>query len=125
MGAGIAHSNILSDLRPHNDYRQRNSVMKTFKIVATAIAASISTFAIAPGFAQSNAASTGLGHYEWRQSPQSGPRAPLQGARRVWVPDAKQLASCDCDMMKMSGTAAASCMKAMPGMASPSGASAS
>lgn len=83
--------------------------MTTFKIAATVIAAAVS----------------GQGHYEWRQVPQSGPRASLQGARRVWVPDAKQLASCDSDMVKMSGTAAAACMKGMPGMPSPSDASAS
>ena len=98
--------------------------MKTFKTVAAIVAASISAFTIAPAFARGDAISTAQGHYEWRQTPQYGPRAPLQSARRVWVPDATQVASCDCDMMKMSGTAAASCMKAMPGMASPSAVSA-
>ena len=98
--------------------------MKTFKIAATIVAASISAFTIAPAFAQGDATGSGQGHYEWRQVPQYGPHAPPQAPRHVWVPDAKQMASCDCDMMKMSGTAAASCMKAMPGMASPSGASA-
>lgn len=98
--------------------------MKTFKIVAAIVAASISAFTIAPAFAQGNASSLPQGHYEWRQVPQYGPRAPLQSARRVWVPDANQVASCDCDMMKMSSTAAAACMKGMPGMTSPSGASA-
>ena len=98
--------------------------MKTFKIAAAVIAASISAFTIAPAFAQGDAAGQARGHYEWRQAPQHGPRTPLQSARRVWIPDATQVASCDCDMMKMSGTAAASCMKGMPGMASPSGASA-
>jgi hypothetical protein len=98
--------------------------MKTFKIAAAIVAASISAFTIAPAFAKGDAASPAQGHYEWQRAPQSGPRAPLRGPRRVWVPDATQEASCDCDMMKMSGTAAASCMKAMPGMASPSGASA-
>jgi hypothetical protein len=97
--------------------------MKTFKIAATIVAASISAFTIAPAFAR-DAANPAQGHYEWQRAPQSGPRAPLQAPRRVWVPDATQVASCDCDMMKMSGTAAASCMKGMPGIASPSGASA-
>ena len=50
------------------------------------------------------------GHYEWRQVPQAGPKAPLTAPRRVWVPDAQQLANCDCDMMKMS---AADCMMDM------------
>jgi hypothetical protein len=96
--------------------------MKTFKIAAAIVAASISAFTFAPAFAQGDATSTGQGHYEWRQAPNYGPRAPLQGARRVWVPDAKQMASCDCDMMKMSSTGAADCMKRMHSMASPSSA---
>jgi hypothetical protein len=99
--------------------------MKTFKIAATIVAASISAFTIAPAFAQGSAAGQAQGHYEWQRAPQSGPRAPLQAPRRVWVPDTTQVAACDCDMMKMSSTDAATCMKGMPGMASPSGASAS
>jgi hypothetical protein len=27
------------------------------------------------------------GHYEWRQGPQFGPRAPLTAPRRIWVND--------------------------------------
>jgi opacity protein-like surface antigen len=96
--------------------------MKTFKIAAI-IAASISAFTIAPAFAQSGATSAGQGHYEWQQAPQFGPRGPLLPPRRVWVPAATQIADCNCDMMKMSSAAAADCMKGMPGMASPSGAS--
>ncbi len=57
------------------------------------------------------------GHYEWRQVPQFGPKAPLTAPRRVWVPDAQQAANCDCDMMKMS---ASDCMKGMPDMHTPS-----
>ena len=93
--------------------------MKAFKIAAAIIAAAISAFTIAPAFAQGEASQ---GHYEWQQTPQYGPRAPLQAPKRVWVPDAPQMADCNCDMMKMS-SAAADCMKGMPGMASPSGAS--
>ena len=52
------------------------------------------------------------GHYEWRQVPQFGPKAPLTAPHRVWVPDAQQVANCDCDMMKMS---AADCMMNMQG----------
>ena len=98
--------------------------MKTFKIAAAIVAASISAFTVAPAFALGDAASPAQGHYEWQRAPQSGPRAPLQAPRRVWVPDATQVAACNCDMMKMSSTAAAACMMAMHGMASPSGASA-
>ncbi|WP_223262987.1 hypothetical protein [Sphingobium sp. SCG-1] len=98
--------------------------MNRFKSVAAIIAASLSMFTFAPAFAQSDASAAAQGHYEWRQAPQYGPRAPLQAARRVWVPDAMHMASCACDLMKMSGTAATACMKAMPGMASPSGAAA-
>jgi len=98
--------------------------MKPFKIAAAIVAASIFEFTIAPAFAQGDAASPVQGHYEWQQAPQSGPRAPLQAPRRVSIPDATQVASCNCGMMKMSGTAASACMKGMSGMASPSGASA-
>jgi hypothetical protein len=98
--------------------------MKTFKIAAAVIAASIAAFTIAPAFAQGDAAGPAQGHYEWQRAPQSGPRAPLQAPRRVWIPDATQVASCDCDMMKMSSTDTTACMRGMHGMASPSGASA-
>lgn len=97
--------------------------MKTINLSAAAIAAALSAFAItAPAFAQDAPTASARGHYEWRQAPNYGPRAPLQGARRVWVPDATQVASCDCDMMKMSSTGAADCMKRMHSMASPSSA---
>ena len=98
--------------------------MKTFKIAAAVIAASISAFSIAPAFAQGDASRQAQGHYEWQRAAQYGPRAPLQAPRRVWVSDALQVASCNCDIMKMSGTDAAVCMKGMSGMASPSDASA-
>lgn len=96
--------------------------MKTFPIAAAVITASISAFTVAPAFAQGDASNPAQGHYEWQRAQQSGPRAPLQAPRRVWVPDTAQVAACDCGMMKTSGTAAASCMKRMSGMASPSGA---
>lgn len=95
--------------------------MKTINLSAAAIAVALSTFAItAPVFAQDASTSGARGHYEWRQSPNYGPRAPFTAPRRVWVPDAPQVASCDCDMMKMSSTDAADCMKQMHSMASPS-----
>ena len=96
--------------------------MKTFKTAAAIVAASIAAFAIAPVFAQAHPASQG--HYEWRQAAQNGPRVPLQAPKRVWVSEGAQVADCDCGMMKMSSADAATCMKAMPGMA-PSGGSAS
>lgn len=57
------------------------------------------------------------GHWEWQSVPQYGPRStPAQ--KRVWVPDAAQMANCDCDMMKVSAT---ECMKSMhDGHAAPS-----
>mgnify|MGYP003644851222 CR=1 FL=1 len=88
--------------------------MKTFRVTAVIVAASLSAFTAAPAFAQGEASTPAQGHYEWRQSAQYGPRAPLQSARRVWVPDAMT-----------SSTAAAGCMKAMPGAVSHSGATAS
>ncbi len=99
--------------------------MKTFKIVAAIAAATISAFTIAPAFAQGDATSPGQGHYEWQQAPQHGPRAPLRDPTRVWVPDASQVASCDCGMMKMGTTDATNCMKTMHGAMAGSGASAS
>lgn len=99
--------------------------MKTFKIAAAMAAATISAFTFAPAFAQGNATSQGQGHYEWQQAPQHGPRAPLQGPTRVWVPDASQVASCDCGMMKMSSADASDCMKTMHSAMTASGPSAS
>lgn len=95
--------------------------MTTFKITGVLIAVAASALSIAPAFAQGEAPAR-QGHYEWRSMPQYGPRAPLAAQRRVWVPDAPQMANCDCDMMKMS---AADCMKEMHGMTSPSGPAAS
>lgn len=60
----------------------------------------------------------GSGHYEWREVPQFGPRATGPARKRVWVPDSRQMANCDCDMMKMSAN---ECMQDMHEMrASPS-----
>lgn len=96
--------------------------MRTLKIAAAIVAASASAFTFAPAFAQNSAPDARPGgHYEWRQMPQFGPKAPMTAPRRVWVPDAPQVANCNCDMMKMS---AADYMKEMHGMMSPSGASA-
>ena len=82
-----------------------------FNAAAMALAAT-STAAVA---ADSNTRTSG--HYEWRQVPQFGPKAPLTVPRRVWVADRQEMANCDCDMMKMS---ADECMKSMHHMRSPS-----
>jgi hypothetical protein len=84
-----------------------------YALLGVALAAPVAAFAGQPDHSQQS------GHYEWKSVPQYGPRAPLQGQRRVWVPDAPQMANCNCDMMKMS---AADCMKEMHSMASPSSA---
>lgn len=84
-----------------------------YALLGVALAAPVAAFAGEPDHSQQS------GHYEWRQSPNYGPRAPFTSPRRVWVPDAPQMANCNCDMMKMS---AADCMKEMQGMASPSSA---
>ena len=89
-----------------------------YALLGLALAAPVAAFAGQPDHSQQS------GHYEWKSVPQYGPRATGPAQRRVWVPDATQVAACDCDMMKMSSTDAAACMKGMPGMASPSGASA-
>lgn len=83
--------------------------MKTINLSAAAIAVALSSFAVvSPAFAQDAPAPSAQGHYEWRQSPNYGPRAPFTAPRRVWVPDAPRVASCDCAMMQGN---AADCMR--------------
>lgn len=59
--------------------------MNTIKTLAAAFAAlsslALSTTASATGMQPSH------GHYEWRQTPQFGPRAPVTAPRRIWVSD--------------------------------------
>lgn len=87
----------------------KDSNMKTISLSAAAIAAMLSTFAIAaPAFAQDAPATSARGHYEWRSVPQYGPRATGPARVRVWVPEAREMASCDCAMMRASP---ADCMK--------------
>ena len=59
------------------------------------------------------------GHYEWRIIPRGGSYigAPY---RKHWVADKAQTAAKNCNMRKMSGAGAASCVKAMGCMAAPS-----
>lgn len=84
--------------------------MKTINLSAAAIAAVLSTIAIAaPAFAQDAPATSARGHYEWRPAPQFGPRAMGPTRVRAWVPEAKDIASCDCAMMQAS---TADCTKA-------------
>lgn len=84
-----------------------------YALLGVALAAPVAAFASQADPGQQS------GHYEWKSVPQYGPRATGPVQRRVWVPDTKQVASCDCDMMKMN---AADCMKEMHSMASPSSA---
>lgn len=81
----------------------------TFRTAALAVLAL--SAASTAAFAENSDRRPG-GHYEWHQVPQFGPKAPLTAPRRVWVPDAQQIANCDCDMMKVS---AADCMMDMQG----------
>lgn len=82
--------------------------MKIFSLVAAFGAALLAPVAaMAADAPQSNA-----GHYEWRSVQQVGPRASGPAQQRVWVSD-RQVADCDCGMMKM---AAADCMMPMQGM---------
>lgn len=77
--------------------------MKTINLSAATLAAMLSTVAIAaPAFAQDASSPDGRGHYEWRATPQFGPRAIGPTRVRVWVPAASGMASCDCAMMKAS-----------------------
>ncbi len=86
--------------------------MKTFHLVAAV--AVVLPFAGA-AYAASAPVDASAGHYEWRQTPSYGPRAPLAAPRRIWVSDIAQVANRACDMVRMK---AAGCMKDMPGMAS-------
>jgi len=83
-------------------------------LLGIALAAPAAAFAGQPDHSQQS------GHYELKSVPQYGPRATGPAQRRVWVADATQVAACDCDMMKMSSTDAADCMKQMHSMAQPS-----
>ena len=83
--------------------------MTKFTFRAAALAVLALGAASTAAFAADSSARPG-GHYEWRQVPQFGPKAPMAAPRRVWVPDTAQMANCDCDMMKMS---AADCMMNM------------
>ena len=71
----------------------------TFRAAALAVLALGAASTVA--FAADSGARPG-GHYEWRQVPQFGPKAPMAAPRRVWVPDTAQMAICECDMIKMS-----------------------
>ncbi|GLV23847.1 hypothetical protein [Sphingobium sp. TomTYG45] len=83
--------------------------MKTIPLSAAVIAVALSTFAVAsPVFAQDARAVSARGHYEWRSVPQYGPRATGPARVRVWVPQAGEMASCDCAMMQAN---AADCMR--------------
>src|SRR3546814_12121807 len=82
------------------------------RLLGIALAAPVAAFAGQPDHSQQS------GHYEWKSVPQYGPRTTGPAQRRVWVSDTAQVASCDCDMMKMSGTDAANCMKQKIGRAS-------
>jgi hypothetical protein len=89
-----------------------------YALLGVALAAPVAAFAGQAAHSQQS------GHYEWKSVPQYGPRVTGQAQRRVWVPNTTQVASCDCDMMKMSSTDAAECTKRMHSMGSPSAPSA-
>lgn len=83
--------------------------MKTINLSAAAIAVALSTFSFAaPSTAQAVPTTGGLGHYEWRSVPQYGPRTTGRTRIRVWMPEARAMAGCDCAMMQAS---AADCMR--------------
>jgi hypothetical protein len=70
---------------------------------AALVAASVS-----PRCAAADASRTPQGHWEWRSAPQYGPRATGPARVRIWVPQSRDIASCDCAMMQAS---AADCMR--------------
>lgn len=86
--------------------------MSTFTIRAAMMAALALGVTSTSAFASTVSLMAG-GHYEWHQSYQPGPRAPLAAPQRVWVADKVASADCDCDMM---AKRMADCMMPMPGM---------
>ncbi len=85
--------------------------MKTLLSIAAALAA-ITSASVA--FAHDAQPSSATGHWEWQSRPTFGPnKSNLPPQLRVWVKDSSvEVASCNCDMMKMS---AADCMMDMQG----------
>lgn len=83
-------------------------------LLGVALAAPITAFA-APADQNGH-----TGHYEWRSTPQFSPRASTSTLQHVWVPDAAQIAGCNCDMMQMDSDRAADCMAHKQAIASPS-----
>jgi hypothetical protein len=77
------------------------------------LAAAFAAVGSLPVAAQAAEHTNASGHYEWRSVQQVGPRAPATAQHRVWVADGRQVADCDCDMMKMT---AADCMMPMKNM---------
>ena len=75
------------------------------KLLPAALVAALSL--AAPALA-TDASRTPQGHWEWRSAPQYGPRATGHARVRIWVPDSRDMASCDCAMMQAS---AADCMR--------------
>lgn len=74
--------------------------MKNYLFAAATIAASLSAVTFSGSALAQDAQPGTTGHYEWRATPSSGPRAPLPARTRVWVADAQQHAQCDCAMMR-------------------------
>lgn len=75
------------------------------KLLPAALVAALSL--AAPALA-TDASRTPQGHWEWRPAPQYGPRATGPARVRIWVPQSRDMASCDCAMMQAS---AAGCMR--------------
>lgn len=66
-------------------------MLTIFAVLGAALSLPATAFAADAGHQPS-------GHYEWRQTSPTGPRATGPSQQRVWVPDA-QAANCDCRMM--------------------------
>ena len=71
-------------------------------------AALVAALGLAAPALAADASRTPQGHWEWRSAPQYGPRATGPARVRIWVPDSRDMASCDCAMMQAS---AADCMR--------------
>lgn len=85
-----------------------------FALISAAIFTPISALAAQPECYRAS------GHFEWRLIPRGGSYIGAH-RRKHWVADKAQTAAKNCNMMKMSGAGAASCIKAMGSMPAASG----
>ena len=84
--------------------------MKIIALGSALAVAFISSLAVSsPAMAGDTAAAEQTGHYEWRNTPNYGPRA-VPGRVRVWVGQPHMAKNCDCSMDKVAQSEPAACI---------------